>query len=166
MCGLWRRSPLWPARKCEKGPVVTSTSDAKFPKSMRVVKGDDFTRVLRRGGCAADGTIVVFAMQRSVEDERASVKSVPFDVTRLGVTIPKKTGNAVVRNRWKRLIRESFRTQRDRIPGGYELVVRPKKGAQPDWAAIQRGLPKVAARAIARIKPAPASVGGSDSKRA
>ncbi|MCM2369524.1 ribonuclease P protein component [Aporhodopirellula aestuarii] len=116
----------------------------EFPKSLRVCKGDNFTRVLRRGGCAADGTLVVFALPRGAD--------CLGEPTRLGVTIPKKTGNAVVRNQWKRLIRESFRTQRSLIPDGYDLVVRPKKDAVLKWSVIQRGLPRLAVKAIRRIK--------------
>lgn len=117
-------------------------SDLRFPKTRRVVKGDDFTRAMRRGGCAADGTLVVFALAR------LGVHNTP---TRLGVTIPKKTGNAVVRNQWKRLIRESFRTQQSSIPAGFDIVVRPKKDAVLDRSTIQRGLPKLANKAIRRI---------------
>jgi len=117
-----------------------------FPKTSRVVRGDDFTVTMRRGGCAADGTLVVFATPRTDRDHPNVMSS------RMGVTIPKKTGNAVVRNRWKRLIREAFRTQREQLPAGYDFIVRPKKDATPDWKRIQRGLPRLAAKAVARIK--------------
>lgn len=117
-------------------------SDFRFPKTLRVTKGDDFTRAMRRGGCAADGTLVVFALPRPGDNDTS---------TRLGVTIPKKTGNAVARNQWKRLIRESFRTQQSSIPAGFDIVVRPKKDAVLEWAIIQRGLPKLANKAIRRI---------------
>lgn len=118
--------------------------DARFPKELRVIRGDDFTQTLRRGGCAADGTIVVFARPRIDQ----SPETQP---TRLGVTIPKKTGNAVVRNQWKRLIRESFRTQRGKIPMGYDLIVRPKKDATLDGKMIRKNLPKLAIKAIDRL---------------
>lgn len=117
----------------------------QFPKCLRVIKGDDFTRVLRRGGCAADGVLVVFALPR------AGRESQPI-ATRIGVTIPKKTGNAVIRNQWKRLIRESFRTQKDLMPVGYDLIVRPKKDADLDGKAIRKGLPKLAVKAVKRLK--------------
>ncbi|TWU02729.1 ribonuclease P protein component [Stieleria varia] len=111
----------------------------RFSKTRRIASSDRFTLVLRRGVCAADGTLVVFAMSRG--DQQPS---------RLGVTIPKKAGNAVARNHWKRLIRESFRTQQDRIPDGFDFVVRPKKDAQADWGSIRKGLPKLALKAIRR----------------
>lgn len=122
--------------------------DARFPKDLRIVRGDDFTRVLRRGGCAADGMIVVFVLPRSIDASDSSSTGSP--ATRLGVTIPKKTGNAVARNQWKRHIRESFRTQKDRFPAGWDIVVRPKKDAKLDAETIRKGLPKVVARAIKR----------------
>jgi ribonuclease P protein component len=110
-----------------------------FPKHQRVVRGDDFTRALRKGACAADGTLVVHAI--AVSESRR---------TRIGVTIPKKMGDAVVRNHWKRLIRESFRTQQDQIPAGYDYVVRPKKGAEPIWSEIKKSVPRLAKKAVSR----------------
>jgi ribonuclease P protein component len=119
-------------------------SEQTFPKTRRVTRGDDFTSALRRGSCAADGTLVVFVLPRLAIDDTTAP-------TRLGVTIPKKTGNAVARNQWKRLIRESFRTQRSTIPDGFDIVVRPKKDAVLQWSEIQRGLPRLAKKAISRL---------------
>ncbi|MCA9136394.1 MAG: ribonuclease P protein component [Planctomycetales bacterium] len=126
-------------------------SPQSFPKSKRVVRGDAFTLVLRKGGCAADDCLVVFAFAHQIDD--ASKTGGSKNQRRLGVTIPKKTGNAVARNRWKRWIRESFRTQQDRIPPGFDYVVRPKKGAAGGWKKIQRSLPKLARKASLRCKP-------------
>jgi ribonuclease P protein component len=110
-----------------------------FRKDQRIVRKDDFTRALKQGSCAADGTLVLFAFQ-TLADQPPT----------LGVTIPKKTGNAVTRNLWKRLIRESFRTQQDEIPTGYQYVIRPKKGAQPVWKQIQASVPRLANKAVAK----------------
>ena len=43
--------------------------------------------------------------------------------TRLGLSVPKKIGNAVVRNQVKRLIREAFRHVLVVMPDGYDVVV-------------------------------------------
>lgn len=110
-----------------------------FPKQYRVLRGDEFTRILRRGVHAADGMLVVYALASQSEYS-----------PRLGVTIPKKTGPAVVRNLWKRLIRESFRMQRDQLPAGFDFVVRPKKGATPDSQIIHASIVRLASKAVAR----------------
>ncbi|GAB5515859.1 ribonuclease P protein component [Rhodopirellula baltica] len=124
----------------------------EFPKSSRVVRSSEFTKALRRGGVAANDCLVVFALPHDVPDadgepspdESKTVKC------RLGVTIPKKTGNAVVRNRWKRLIREAFRLNQSQLPGGFDYVVRPKKDVTADWKMIEKGFVKLVGRAVRR----------------
>ncbi len=52
-------------------------------------------------------------------------------ISRLGITVGKKTGNAVQRNRIKRLLREFFRLNKDFFPRGYDTVIMAKKDAKP-----------------------------------
>lgn len=108
----------------------------RFSKQVRVRRSEEFTFAIRRGKCAADAVLVLFA-----------VASDPGRPPRLGITIPKKTGNAVTRNRWKRLIRESFRTQISDVPAGFDYVIRPKKNAILNWIAIKKSVPRLAQRA-------------------
>ena len=109
-----------------------------------MVRGEDFTTVIRNGSVAADGVLVVFVLEAT--DSRGGSDAKP----RLGVTIPKKVGNAVCRNGWKRWIRESFRLSQHELPRGYDIVVRPKKGASPSWTAIESALPRLVRKAVQR----------------
>jgi ribonuclease P protein component len=109
-----------------------------------VIRGDDFTEIIRTGAFAADDVLVVNIRRR--ESENAGANS------RIGITIPKKTGPAVIRNRWKRWIREAFRTQRVKIPIGLEIIVRPKRDAIGSFDAIARSLPVTVHRAMRKMK--------------
>ncbi len=91
--------------------------DERFPKSQRLRKRPEIQRTLREGAASADHCLVVLAMPNAVGHNR------------LGVNIGRRVGNAAVRNRWKRLIREAFRRNRNAVPQGYDIVVRPRKGA-------------------------------------
>ena len=59
--------------------------------------------------------------------------------TRLGVTVSRKVGNAVIRNKVKRRLRESFRQQKARLPAGFDLVLIARSGAHllPQQALAQ-----------------------------
>lgn len=109
-------------------------TDQRFPKSVRVRRQSEFDLVYKNRVFAADDVLVVKASRNGLE------------VTRLGLSVSRKVGNAVVRNRWKRRIRESFRKQRLSLPAGMDLIVRPKKGAVCDYAAIYRSISRLADR--------------------
>ncbi len=100
----------------------------RFPKTIRLRKSDDFARVYRSKIYAADQVLVITARVNGTEHSR------------MGMSVSRQVGNAVVRNQWKRHIREAFRTQRNRIPDGLDFVVRPRKGANCDHQAIRRSL--------------------------
>src|SRR5690606_6730533 len=57
------------------------------------------------------------------------------DRTRLGITVTKKVGNAVRRNRVKRCVREAFRLHRELFPQGFDVVFIAKQGAQVEGTA-------------------------------
>jgi ribonuclease P protein component len=54
---------------------------------------------------------------------------------RLGVTVTRKFGNAVARNRAKRVVREAFRRSPGLLPDGIDMVVIPKSAR--DVSAVQ-----------------------------
>lgn len=100
---------------------------------------------------AGDQTLLVFAHDNGLPHAR------------LGLSVSRKVGNAVQRNRWKRLLREAFRMEQQALPAGIDLVAIPRPDAEPSLAALRRSL-----RALARIaagKLARARMGGRTSSR-
>jgi ribonuclease P protein component len=72
-------------------------------------------------------------------------------VKRLGITVTKKIGNAVFRNRMKRLIREFFRRNKDLFPAGHDVVVMAKKNIPPlTYQETERELTEFFARKTGR----------------
>jgi putative membrane protein insertion efficiency factor/ribonuclease P protein component len=89
-----------------------------FPKTLRVRQQADFDRAYQARLFAADDVLVVNACPTDLPHPR------------LGLSVSKKVGNAVARNRWKRLIREAFRLLQAELPGGVDLIVRPQSSVR------------------------------------
>lgn len=111
-----------------------------FPKEHRIRSRTDFRQVYAANVYAADDVLVVLGRRTGLAHAR------------LGLAVSRRVGNAVVRNRWKRLIREAFRLQWAELPPGTDLVVRPRRGAVPSAEAIFRSLPRLAWRVDKRLR--------------
>lgn len=75
--------------------------------------------------------------------------------TRLGVTVTRKVGHAVVRNRIKRLVREAFRRERHLFDDGYDMVwVAKRTAAGTTYSDVVSDLHALARKLKRRDAPA------------
>lgn len=71
--------------------------------------------------------------------------------TRLGLIVGRKCGNAVERNRLKRLIREAFRLEQRRFPDGLDVLVAPRPGLRLTLPEIRASLARLVGRLAKRL---------------
>jgi ribonuclease P protein component len=111
-------------RRLQKGrkklSVYPGMGEHAFPRGLHLKRPAEFRAVFDRGGKRHSRAFIFF---RSVNG---------LAVPRLGVSVSRKIGGAVVRNRVKRLVREAFRLNwRAWGLAGSDLVVIAKRGVDP-----------------------------------
>jgi ribonuclease P protein component len=96
-------------------------ADRERRKRRRLSRSGEFERVYREGRSHASRHLVVYAFPRA-DDEDGD--------PRLGVSVGRKLGGAVERNRIKRLLREAFWASADELEPGHDFVIvaRPPAG--------------------------------------
>lgn len=82
-----------------------------FPKKKRLVTNRQFEAVLAGNLRVSDKLLTLYMAENDCR------------YPRLGVSVAKSCGGAVVRNRLKRLLREAFRQSQDQIPSGFDYVL-------------------------------------------
>ncbi len=107
-----------------------------FPKEKRLVNNRQFKAVLARGLRLSNGLLTLYMAENDC------------GYPRLGVSVSKSCGNAVVRNRLKRLLREAFRQSQDRIPAGFDylLMISPPRFLAKARAGAKKSRTRKAAR--------------------
>lgn len=92
------------------------------PKRRRLSRSGEFERVYRDGASRATRYLVLYSFPR--RDDAG-------DGVRLGVSVSRKVGGAIERNRVKRALREAFWGLSERLPAGHDfvLVARTEIGA-------------------------------------
>ncbi len=92
--------------------------DFSFPKELRLRKRREFKKVYEEGRKVYSKYFTIHYLENQLGRPR------------LGITVTKKVGKSVVRNRWKRLIREAFRLNRHQFPP-WDIVITVKRGYKP-----------------------------------
>ena len=113
----------------------------------RLSRSSEFERVYRQGRSTANRHLVLYAFANPAADE-----------PRLGLSVSRKVGGAVQRNRVKRLLREAFASESGSLARGQDVVVvaRPEAGelaAREGLAGIQASLSELVEKVKIRGEP-------------
>lgn len=121
-------------------------------KEHRLARREDFNRVYRHGKSTANMQFVVYVLPRPQNE-----------YFRLGVSVSKKLGNAVVRNRLRRIMKEIVRLNKDAITDKVDFVVIARKpAADMEYEEMRKSMLHVLKRAS--LLKAGGSSGSGDKK--
>ncbi|MED4403288.1 ribonuclease P protein component [Metabacillus fastidiosus] len=86
-------------------------------KKNRIKKNEDFQKIFKQGKSMANRQFVIYFLEREESE------------LRIGLSVSKKIGNAVTRNRVKRLIRQVFLEEKERIVNNKDFIIIARKPA-------------------------------------
>lgn len=111
-------------------------------KRGRLSRSAEFDRVFRQGRSRGNRVLVLYSFPRAAEGER-----------RLGLSVSRKVGGAVERNRVKRLLREAFELESSQLPEGQDvvLVARPEAYAVAEREGLE-GIRAALAELLAEVR--------------
>ncbi|MGH9727766.1 MAG: ribonuclease P protein component [Candidatus Acidiferrales bacterium] len=89
-----------------------------LPRDWRLVRRLEFEAVYREGRRRSSATFLIFLRANGLDRDR------------FGMSVKKALGNAVVRNRIRRRIREVLRLHREEILPGWDVVIHPSRSVE------------------------------------
>jgi ribonuclease P protein component len=119
-------------------------TDFCFPKQLHLLKPADFRRVLDARRMVSDHTLRIGGVANGLNHPR------------LGLTVSRRVGNAVTRNRWKRILREAFRLTQHELPP-LDFVCIPVGSRCPELRQLVTALPALAGKLAKQIQRASTS---------
>src|SRR5438045_4307818 len=100
----------------------------------------DFRRTYDRRRSVSDSWLIIYACENGL----------PY--LRLGLSVSRKVGSAVVRNRLRRLYREAFRLSRHELPVGLDLILLPRSPEEPPLEDLKASLVKLVRQLARRLE--------------
>lgn len=144
-----RHDPLDPMNTPTPAPRLT------LCRQQRIRSSQDFAAIYAAARRAGDRHLLVFTDRNG------------FEWSRYGLSVSKKHGNAVARNRIRRLLRESFRLCQHELPAGYDFILIPRQNSGATLEDYCRSIRAQARRAVNRpTGQSPRQAGGTGARAA
>lgn len=125
-----------------------SLSRRRRVRDTRLRRSADFAKVLAQRCRRSDAQLVVYLARNQL------------DYSRIGISVSRRVGNAVTRNRVRRVLREAFRCNFSDWPTGFDVVCIVKPAATADVGRLARALAELIAQTAKK-----AERGSANSKR-
>ncbi len=112
-----------------------------FPKQYRITKRREYVDIQKNGQILHGASFLMLYNENNLPNSR------------LGITVTRKVGNAVVRNCQKRCIKEFFRRNKQAFPEGYDIVIIPRpKAADNNYSQTHLELRSLADRLNRKVQ--------------
>jgi len=118
---------------------MTTSPSHRFRRHEHLRHQADFRRAYDRKRSVSNEFLIIYACENQL----------PY--LRLGLSVSRKVGGAVQRNRLRRLYREGFRLTRHLMPTGMDLILVPRGPQPPGLEALLQAIPRLVRQAARKL---------------